>query len=93
MPLIEHLSSPCGELFSGRYSFLIRIIYKALTYQAPFRCQFILDCTVFPDAISLTQTYGKSATDKFLDKDNMFFYSHRTLQKPWSMEKLLKFII
>ena len=64
--------------FQEKNPFLSPIISKALTYQSPFRCQFILDSTVLPDVISLSQIHGQAATDKLLYMSRTFCYAiHR----------------
>ena len=64
--------------FAEMYPYLSSIIAKVLTFQPPFRCQFILDCTVMPDVISLSQIHGQSAVDKLLYLTRTFCYAvHR----------------
>ena len=68
--------------FAEKYQYLSSIISKVLTYQPPYRCQFILDCTVTPDVISLSQIHGQAAVDKLLYLTRTFCYAvHRLRMK------------
>ena len=75
--------------FAETYQYLSPIIAKVLTFQPPYRCQFILDCTFMPDVISLSQMHGQSAVDKLLYLTRTFCYAvHRERLKSlgrWSV--------
>ena len=76
--------------FAEKFPYLTPIIFKALTYQFPYRCQFILDCTVIPDVIVLSQSHGPAVIGKLLYLTRTFCYAiHRERLKMLGRWRLL----
>ena len=84
-PSLSHARSISFDLWiatSKKYTYLIPTIYKAMTMQHAYRCQFILDCTSLPEVIHLTQIHGHNALRKLLHLTRTYCFTlHRERMK------------
>ena len=61
-------------MIAEKYPILSDVINNAIHGPPDFRCQFILDCSVLPDTISLVQLYGEDVLHKLFHLTRTFCY-------------------
>ena len=74
-PARQRVFSLWAEFLKDNPLFLPIIVKYTITHNSSHQLQFLLDCTVLPDVISLTQRHGSSVHDSLLYLTRTYCYS------------------
>ena len=81
-PARQRVFSLWAEFLKDNPHLLPIVVKYTITYNTSYQLQFLLDCTVLPDVISLTQRHGPSVHDSLLYITRTYCYSlHKTRLK------------